>query len=408
MGERSQLFWDTGDHRHLLRSIFESNIIAKVSLNTDGQLLLANDAASELFGYSREEFKELSGHDIGIYNNYAVVKQELPNQTGSVNWLQYFRHKDGKTFLAYVVAEVFNDQTGNHLTHLLIVDITEFEKIENYVSDRERYFKKILNASNDLISILTIDFKRKFLSASAADITGYSLDELALMGPFDMIHPDDLAQTRTVMQQVAAGKLVHDYSYRLVKKSGAIVSISASVNVDRTTGNIITIGRDITDNYNSQQQLHDVEARFKIYFDFSSDAMLEHDFEGRILNANEHFCALTGYPRETLLSLYISDIDLDFDIEKAKEAWSNLPTETPIIVNGTLVRREGSVVPVEIQLVIYQLNQKPCYITRIRNVSRRNADQARLLKLNNELTIKVAELVNRNSELENLHGFAKN
>jgi PAS domain S-box-containing protein len=384
----------------LFKSIFKKNLIATISAHGTGRILMVNDAACQIFGYSRLEFQKLSRQDILIPNDAAMALLAKRDHNGHGHGIIQFRRKNGAVFDAYATAELFAGEPGNTITNVLIIDLTEFSRIEEKAFEQMNMFKNVLDCANDMISIIGADWKFKFLSASTSSLTGYSKNELMSMHPFAIVHPDDQRQAEEHLRQITYRSTVQKFVHRVIHKSGAILTMEVMANYDEATKDIITIAKDITGNAKRLKQLIDEESRFRIFVEFASDAILVHDFDGTILDVNHQTCANLGYSRETLLTLNIVDIDIDFDIEKAQNVWSRVSPESPVIFNGTHLRKDGTVFPVEIHLTSYQLNRQTRYLALIRDITARKAEQARLMKINTDLKIKLARLLIRNQELE--------
>ncbi len=117
-------------------------------------------------------------------------------------------------------------------------------------------------------------------------------------------------------------------------------------------------------------ELYAVNARLRRLYDHAADAVFVHDREGRILDVNRIACQGLGYTRGELLSMTVSDIETIPESE-LREHWSRLDGETPVQIDGTHRRRDGSTFPVEVRVAEIESHPEPLFLAIVRDVSLR-------------------------------------
>ena len=108
---------------------------------------------------------------------------------------------------------------------------------------------RILELSHDLFAIASFDGLLLTVNPAWSNQLGYTQKEL-LDRPFsEIIHPDDLGETGSVIQALMAGKPVHQFHVRLLRQDGSPVAYawSAVPEMDPPNGTFYTVGRDITE-----------------------------------------------------------------------------------------------------------------------------------------------------------------
>ena len=113
------------------------------------------------------------------------------------------------------------------------------------------------------------------------------------------------------------------------------------------SGEIVAVYNDVTDRKNADLALREKEEYLKTFLRTSRDGFVEIDSDGRIRDSNEAYSLMSGYSREELTGMNISDLDA-----------AELPGETLFrinhIINGselfeaTHKKKDGSLFDVEI------------------------------------------------------------
>ncbi|BAY63759.1 multi-sensor hybrid histidine kinase [Calothrix brevissima NIES-22] len=125
------------------------------------------------------------------------------------------------------------------------------------------------------------------------------------------LHPYDRNSTENLLQQAVLGQAEYDTEFRVVHFDDSIHYIKATgVVVRDEQGNpqkMIGVHFDISDAYRQATQrkhaelaLQSSEIRFRRIFDSHVVGMIFADFEGRVIDTNDHFLEMVGYTREEL------------------------------------------------------------------------------------------------------------
>jgi PAS domain S-box-containing protein len=125
---------------------------------------------------------------------------------------------------------------------------------ERYINSKiiiesEKKYRTFLESSLDGITF-NVNTEIKFCNLQAADLLGYTKDELIGMSVLDVSHPDsiDLIEERTKLRQ--KGEIVPEqYSVRLVRKDGSIVWVELHSGLVEFEGEVgsLTVIRDISE-----------------------------------------------------------------------------------------------------------------------------------------------------------------
>jgi PAS domain S-box-containing protein len=102
----------------------------------------------------------------------------------------------------------------------------------------------------------------------------------------------------------------------------------------------------------AQEALLDSEKRYRTIVENITDALYMHDFKGNIIDVNENACRLLGYKREELIGTNLSMIDSEVNKRLLPERMNQLLKDNSILFDGQHVRKDGSMLPVEISVKV--------------------------------------------------------
>jgi two-component system, cell cycle sensor histidine kinase and response regulator CckA len=141
---------------------------------------------------------------------------------------------------------------------------------------------------------------------------------------------------------------------------------------------------DITDRKKAEKDLQKREQYFGRLFENAGDAIFIEDEEDRIIDVNACACDLLGYSREELLKMYVPQLQAPEHrgrqgtvIKKELDRRSGIPFET------IDVRKDGTLVPVEVTTVSLDMVQNSGVLSIVRDISARKqaeADRNRLIQ----------------------------
>ncbi len=84
----------------------------------------------------------------------------------------------------------------------------------------------------------------------------------------------------------------------------------------------------------TEESLRRSEERFRVMVEHAADAFFVFDRRGRLVDVNHQACDSLGYTREEMLSLTVSDLDVDWDMRRFAAVWEQM-------VSGGIVTAEG-------------------------------------------------------------------
>jgi PAS domain S-box-containing protein len=221
--------------------------------NADGIFESSNPAWLQVLGWSQEEISKTPFFDLihpddaaktraamdGLRRGEPVLRFEnrYRRKDGLYRWLSWVAVPDGMRF--YCSARDITDEVA-------------------VTTERDGIFE----LSRDLFGVATFDGYLKSINPAWSVALGRSEAEI-LGRPFsEIIHPDDLAETLSIVATLQKGEPVQQFQIRLLKADGSSISFAwlATPDVTPGTGIFYTVGRDITNDLAAAAELRDVQA----------------------------------------------------------------------------------------------------------------------------------------------------
>lgn len=119
------------------------------------------------------------------------------------------------------------------------------------------------------------------------------------------------------------------------------------------------------------------DRKFKTILDSSSDSILIHDMNGRVMEANHVACEIFGYTRSKMLGKHIKDLRTNILLTEFGQQIESLKQTGYFTFEMDSLRRDGMVTPQEINNRLIEYEGKPAVISIGRDISkRRQAEKA--------------------------------
>ncbi|MFT8315293.1 MAG: PAS domain S-box protein [Clostridium sp.] len=210
-----------------------------------GNIIFANKAAVNTYGYSYEEFLNMNILQLKNVEEFSKLKfNEAKLNNIDIESLQY--KKDGSTFVAEVKSSIVEDF---HTKYILVSirDITARKLKE----EENRNLAYIVESSDD--AILGKDMNGIICSWNngAEKVYGYKKEEIIGKHISSIIPKESNDSAEMILSKIKNGEKIDHYETIRRKKSGEIINISVTISpIYNEKGNIIgasTIGRDITE-----------------------------------------------------------------------------------------------------------------------------------------------------------------
>ncbi len=231
----------------------------------------------------------------------------------------------------------------------------KYKQAEELLQENQERYKAFFDRS--LCCVCMHDLEGRFLDANKAalNLLKYTKKELTSLSLFSLIEKDRLPDAHKTFKEIKQiGSQKKHSEYKLRKKDGSYVWVEIEAYIIYREGKpyaIQSIGRDITQRKQAEEELKSSEERLKILFEFAPDAYFVCNSKGNFVDCNKATEKLTGYKKKELLGKSFLKLKL------------LSPDQIPKAVNGlakvilgkilpqgeyTIKRKDGSHVEVKI------------------------------------------------------------
>ncbi|MDD5095187.1 MAG: PAS domain S-box protein [Dehalococcoidia bacterium] len=193
-------------------------------------------------------------------------------------------------------------------------------KIDELARARD-YSEELLNSMAD--ALVVVDSEGKVIDCNEAYLGMLGLKKEEVVGvpikepiiALGLVSPEELGIGLSKLKQSWSGAQSGNYEMPIFTKSGRPRTLSVSSSMVRTPEGqpsmILLVMRDITESKRAEEMLRESEERFSKAFRSSPNLMAISTLtDGRLIDVNNAFCAVTGHTREAIINRTAVDIHL--------------------------------------------------------------------------------------------------
>ncbi|MDZ4072592.1 MAG: PAS domain S-box protein [Sediminibacterium sp.] len=294
------------------------------------QILDCNDAALLKYGYSRDEFLQLTILDIRPVEDIDRIlsvtsSEEIYTNYGKSLHADTWRHlkKNGEIMDVEITGHIL-DFKGRKAALVLIHDVTEQKRADAQLQLSEQRFKSLIQDGSDLIGILDITGNYSYVSPTSVSVLGIEPSEFIGKNAFDFIHPDDKEEVISQFSRLVTDKRISIPPFRFKNKDGEwrwIETVVTNLLDDPAIMGIVANSRDVTDKEHLFRELKASESRYRGFYDSQTNFVIRTDMEGKYSYYNKKFEETFGwlYPDGNILGKSCLDSICAYDHPKVFE-----------------------------------------------------------------------------------------
>ena len=269
-----------------------------------GNILYANKAAVNFYGYPKKKLCTMLIQEINTLPSQEVAAERERAINSNRNYF-IFPHRlaSGEERIVEVHSSPVTLQNKQYLFSI-IHDITDRKRMENAVISNETNFRNLAESSPNGILIASAQGQHVYANQHAAEMLGYSVQELL------QTHLKDLADPAAypILQQRLADRIAglpvpNAYETIIKRKDGS--NFPAEVTGTRTTWQDqvcdLVIFRDITDRKLAQAALQESERKLRALFELLPVGVSVLDPDNNVIYVNPALESILGMPHAALL-----------------------------------------------------------------------------------------------------------
>jgi PAS domain S-box-containing protein len=298
-----------------LAAIVDSSADAIIGTSSQGLIESWNGGAERIYGYTAAEAIGRSITMIAPPERHDEVPLLLERMRRGerVDPFEAVRvAKDGRRIDVWLSVSPVRDDGGNVVGASSIAhDITNRKRAEEEIRRLAEQYAAVLATSSDGFWLADLEGRLLDVNDAYCRMSGYSREELLRLtiGDIDAIETPEKTASR-IRSIVESGFARFETKQRT--KDNRIIDIEVSVSLWRTTGQMLTFARDITQRKQEQEALRRSEERLQLAQQAAGIGHFSWDIQNDIITPSDELLALYGLPPGSFSGTYESWRELMF------------------------------------------------------------------------------------------------
>ena len=381
---------DTEICRRLV-SVFESSGDAIIGETPEGIITDWNAGAEHLYGYT--------SHDMVGCPSFRLSP---PERQEEIRWLLE-KILEGEIVERFETERITKD--GTHLQVSLLLspicndtgaivgisdiahDITERQRFQNEILKAKDQWELTFDAVPDMIAIIDNQFRIVQVNRAMADRLGVSPEGAVGLLCYEVVHHTRTPPAICPHQLLLRDSQSHSTDIHEDNLHGDFfLTVSPICDPSGAVLGSVHILRDISERKRAEKQVQESEAKFREIFNFANDAIHLHDLDerdlpGKFIDVNESACRMLQYSKEELLEMSPLDLTTLYHSRPIEQIGKELKTKGSALFETEFRRKDGGIVPVEVNAHIVVIQGRRLGLSIIRDLTRRKHDEAAFRQL---------------------------
>ncbi|MBL0387029.1 PAS domain S-box protein [Tumebacillus sp. ITR2] len=322
--------FDESEQRY--SSLFNTHPDLVFSCDLNGNFIEANATCVRVSGYSLDEALHQSFNQFIAPQDQQRVQDhfKLAVQGEAQNYRCWIVHRDGHHILLEVtnIPILVDDMIVG--IYGIAKDITEEVHVQEEFAETKELLQSFFSSTTDAIYLIDNQGIVRKVNGAFEEIYGWSAEEIVGQ-PFQNLVPserkDELGMLNHQLDKV--GHLT-DYETVRMRKDGSVFDVSITVSVIRDAhGNRVAlagIGRDITERKQAEATLREIEVRYRLIMDNTSDIIALYDSEFIIQYVSPRVKGIFGLTAEDYVGInnfdHIHPDDYDTMMDSLEELYA--------------------------------------------------------------------------------------
>ena len=260
-----------------------------------------NNSATNLYGFSKEEFLKMNLRDLRIENQIPELLNDIEQSkkiSQESNWVVERIHKKKNGEFIYVQITAHNIMfNGKIASHALINDITKRKRAEKLVEQTKANYQGFFNTINEFVFVLDMNGNIIHANPAVYKRLGYTTEEL-VGKPVTIVHPVHLkGEAMQIVGDMLCGK-TEMCTIPIITKSGEYIPVETRVTEGVWNGEPVIFGftKDI-----SKIQLS--EEKFSKVFHLNPSPAILNDLNDKTqCDFNDAFFKIYGFEKEDVIN----------------------------------------------------------------------------------------------------------
>ena len=289
-------------------------------IRPDGSFMYANQAMTQLYGYSYHELITMSVFDL----NHEISSTGWQKHWGDVRINRCMtleaKHQDkvGRTFPVEILAN-FLEYNGQEYIFACLRDISDRKQNEQSLQASQAFFKTLLNSIPDPVFVKDEQSRYLVVNDAFCAFTGYGREALINNTMYDFYPKDEADVFREIDIAVFRTGGSIDNEEKITDAEGRVSIIATRKTIaEGPSGKQLLIGviRDITSLKNTTAELQESQQLLQLVMDTIPQTLFWKDRNSIYLGVNQAFAEDAGFEDPSIIAGK-SDFDMPWTKEEA-------------------------------------------------------------------------------------------
>ncbi|OKL40844.1 CHASE domain-containing protein [Pontibacter flavimaris] len=207
------IIWSLSNTRRsnsLKQTITDNATAALFILDSKGYCTFMNPAAEEMTGYTLEDMRKRTLHEIMHYKHPdgspfraedCPMHGALVNVTPLRGYEDMFIRKDGTFFNVSCSVQPMGESGSGSFAIIEVRDITDEKQAQQAIIESEARFRTMADNAPVMIKIMDDATNFMYVNKQWLDFTGYSFEDTINMSWKEVVHPDDVDRKEAITLQ---------------------------------------------------------------------------------------------------------------------------------------------------------------------------------------------------------------
>ncbi len=351
-------------------------------------VLFVSENVEKIFGYTAEDFlsKKISFSECIHSDDSERVQQEVSKYSENDECTE-FQHqpyrivtKNGNIRWVNDWTMIIRDDSNNVIQYKGIIDdITERKNALDRLRESEEKYRDLFENANDLIQSVNPDKTFYYVNKKWKKALKYTDDELNHIDFTHIIRPDHLHECKQLFEELKQGKQFDGVETVFVSKHGEEIHVQGNINPIIKNGVFLGsrgIFRDVTDQKKAVAELKESNEKYETLVEQSIDGVIIVQ-DQKVIFANTALFEMLDYSEHELIGMHFLNVIPDSEKSRLANNYEKRMNDEdiPSYYESKLLKKDHSVIPIEISSKKIEFKQKPAILAVIRDISKRKESE---------------------------------
>lgn len=328
------------------------------SLDSNGYFLEVNRQWLETLGYSRNEVVGKYFGDFVSLKYVDAFKSKFVKFKENGEIISSFKmiHKNGDEIEVEFHGKISTDIQGVFKqTHCVLEDVTRENNIRRALENEKLRYDLAMDATKDGLFDWNLITDEVYFSPGWKSMLGYAYNELPNVFSIweELTKPEDVVRTWEFMTELIEKKIErYEVEFQMKHKEGHWVDVlsraSAMFNDEGEAIRVVGTHIDISANKKNLYLLKEKEEKANLILSASISSFWIASLDGYISEVNDQFCKISGFTREEVNGMHISDISIPDDYEEIIRKIAVIKEKGANHFDSVLRKKDGGLFEVEV------------------------------------------------------------